>query len=77
MFIAISSQNVVVLVVVVAAVFMLIRQVYRLATGKGTKCSCCSQSCLTRDKETGQCSAGDKEQESSEADNEREEEPRE
>ena len=47
--IAISTQNAVVIIVIALAIFMLIRQVYRLVTGKVTKCSCSSEICPTGD----------------------------
>ncbi len=56
MLIAASQQNVVVILVIALAVFLLIRQIYRLATGKVTRCSCCSQICPPREQEDGQCS---------------------
>jgi hypothetical protein len=66
MFIAVSTQNVVVIIVITVAVVMLARQIYRVATGKITKCSCCSDVCSTGDKKDEQCTANDEEQKLSE-----------
>ena len=41
MIIALAVQNVIVVVIVALAVLLIVRQFYRLLTGKTTKCSCC------------------------------------
>ncbi len=64
MLIAISSQNAFALVIATLAVLLLIRQIYRLATGKTTKCSCSSLFCQSDKKENNQCPTSGTSQES-------------
>ena len=49
-------QTVIVIVLVVIAVLLLVRQLRRLATGKGG-CECCSKSCPTDPDDDNTCPA--------------------
>lgn len=71
MFIAISTENTIVIIIIAVAGLMLIRQIYRFATGKATGCSCCSDNCSTNSKKDEHCPIDGEEQKPSEDNNEK------
>jgi hypothetical protein len=49
-----THEIVVISIIVAAAIFLLIRQFYRMAKGKSSGCSSCSKSCEMKD-DDAQC----------------------